>query len=89
VAEWYERNKEKLKENPTDRAKNTTIATKLLPFFEQRPGNWGAVAYLNTHKTKTPRSFSTCLADWKKACKRTDHKEFVGKLVKLFGLEKP
>jgi len=88
VVEWYERNKEKLKENPTDREKNTTVATKLLPFFEQRPGNWGAVAFLNTHKTKASRSFSTYLSDWKKACKLAGDKEFVGKLVKMFGVEK-
>ena len=88
VAEWYERNKEKLKENPTDREKNTTVATKLLPFFEQRPGNWGAVAFLNTHKTKASRSFSTYLSDWEKACKLAGDKEFVGKLVKMFGVEK-
>ena len=87
VAEWYQRNKEKLKENPTDREKNTTIATKLLPFFEQQPANWGAVAYLNTHKKKTPRSFSTYLADWKKACKLAGQKEFVGNLVKMFGVK--
>ena len=88
VTEWYDRNKEKLKENPTDREKNTMIATKLLPFFEQRPANWGAVAYLNTHKKKTPRSFSTYLADWKKACKLAGDKEFVGKLARMFGMEK-
>ncbi len=87
VTEWYDRNKEKLKENPTDREKNTTIATKLLPLFEQRPENWGAVAFLNVNKTKDSRSFSTYLSDWKKACKLPGDKEFVGKLVKMFGVE--
>ena len=88
VTEWYDRNKEKLKENPTDREKNTTIATKLLPLFEQRPENWGAVAFLNIHKTKDPRSFSTYLADWRRACKLAGDKEFVWKLAKMFGVEK-
>ena len=88
VVEWYDRNKEKLKENPTDREKNTTIATKLLPLFEQRPGNWGAVAFLNVHKTKDSRSFSTYLADWRRACKLARDKEFVSELARMFGVEK-
>jgi hypothetical protein len=56
--------------------------------FEQRPENWGAVAFLNVHKTKDSRGFSTYLADWKKACQLARDKEFVGKLAKMFGVEK-
>ena len=88
VAEWYDRNKEKLKENPTDREKNTTIATKLLPLFEQRPENWGAVAFLNVHKTKDSRSFSTYLTDWRRACKLPGDKKFVSEIARMFGVEK-
>jgi hypothetical protein len=89
VSEWYEQNQKELRQNPTDRAKNTTIATKLLPLFEQRPENWGAVAYLNTHKTETPRDFPIYLADWKKACKLASQKEFVAMLARMFGVRQP
>ena len=89
VSEWYEQNQKELRQNPTDRAKNTTIAAKLLPLFEQRPENWGAVAYLNVYKKKTPRDFSIYLADWGKACKLAPQKEFVDTLARMFGAEKP
>ncbi len=88
VSEWYKQNQKELRQNPTNRAKNTTIATKLLPLFEQRPENWGAVAYLNISKKKTPRDFSIYLADWKKACKLASQKEFVSTLARMFGVEK-
>ncbi|MDE0820973.1 MAG: hypothetical protein OSA95_07615 [Opitutales bacterium] len=89
VSEWYNQNQKELRQNPTNRAKNTTIATKLLPLFEQRPENWGAVAYLNTHKKETSRDFSIYLADWKKACKLASQKEFVTMLARMFGVEQP
>ena len=89
VGQWYVRHKKSLRETPTDRAKNTTIATKLLPLFEQQPGRWGALAYLNVRKTKTSRDFPTYLADWKRACPKALQKEFVGKLEKMFGMENP
>ena len=89
VGQWYAQHKKALRETPTDRAKNTTIATKFLPLFEQQPGRWSAVAYLNVHKTNSARDFPTYLADWKRACPKAFQKEFVGKLEKTFGVGKP
>lgn len=86
LAEWYAKNREALRKNPTDRPKNTTLATKLLPLFEQQPDNWSAVAYLNFHKTKKSRQFHTYLADWKRTCPQVSQKNFVGKLEELFGV---
>ena len=89
VAEWYAKNREVLRKNPTDRAKNTTIATKLLPLFEEKPKRWATVAYLNKCKVGKPRSFSRHLADWKKSCPEPDQRAFVDELADLFGVKLP
>lgn len=93
VALWHARHRDKLRQ----RGNSTTytselivpLAAKLLPLFEQQPDRWGAVAYLNFHKTRRSREFHTYLADWKKACPQASQKEFVSELEKMFGIEKP
>ncbi len=89
VAAWYARHRKALRLNPTDRSKNTTLAAKLLPLFEEKPERWAATAHLNVHKTKTPRDFSRHLADWRRACPEPEQKAFVGELSELFGFPEP
>jgi len=87
VSEWYEENKDHLRKNPTDRAKNNMIAAKLLPYFEEKPKRWRAVRYLNECKSKKHRSFAKHLEDWKESCPNKEDKDFVAYLTKLFGVK--
>ncbi len=83
IAQWYRENAKSLRENATDRKKNTTVATQLLPLFEENPGRWAATAYLNIRKTNKSRDFTTYLKDWHASCP-SEHKAFVAKIAKLF-----
>ncbi len=83
VAAWYRENAEALMKNPTDRKKNTTVATQFLPLFEEKPGRWAAVAYLNKRKTNKTRDFTTYLSDWHASCS-SENKAFVAEIAKLF-----
>lgn len=85
VAEWYALHWEALSKNPTDRSKNTTLAAKLLPLFEEKPERWAVAAFLNVHKTKDDKTFFRYLSDWGKACPEPEQKTFVELLSELFG----
>ncbi|MFP6854498.1 MAG: hypothetical protein VB980_01840 [Opitutales bacterium] len=88
IAAWYRENAKALAENATDRKKNTTVATQLLPLFEKNPKRWAATAYLNIRKTNKTRDFTTYLTDWRNACPAKD-KPFAIKIAGLFGMKLP
>ena len=88
VAQWYRENAVALRKNPTDRQKNTTVATHLLTLFEEKPERWAATAYLNVGKTNKSIDFRTYLADWSTACP-LKHKAFVTEIALLFGMKLP
>ena len=88
VAQWYRENAVALRKNPTDRQKNTTVATQLLTLFEEKPERWAATAYLNVGKTNKSIDFRTYLADWHTACP-LKHKAFVTEIALLFGMKLP
>ncbi|MFT5125726.1 MAG: hypothetical protein ACI9TH_002614 [Kiritimatiellia bacterium] len=80
---WYKTHSAYLRENATDRAKNSTVATELLKIFEEKPSRWGAVAYLNEGRTDKPVSFATYLTNWRTHCP-DEYKETVDCIRGLF-----
>jgi len=82
---FYEANRKLLERNPTDRDLNGAMAIVLLRLFEQQPGRWEAVRWLNDPPRMQGRTFSQHLSAWKAAVPRR-HKEFVDRVARLFGV---
>lgn len=82
--QWYRENQVPLRESPYQREKNELAATALLPLFEQAPGNWRAITYLNPDKASATKDFRDYLADWHAACP-AEQKELVRQTMALFG----
>jgi hypothetical protein len=87
MADWFEKEKEDLAKNATNRGRNLMVAIRLLPFFEADPTGWTAVSALNTKKDKKKRSFETYLRDWREECQTDEHRAFVDKIAKAFGFD--
>jgi hypothetical protein len=85
LGEWYAENQASLRESPYLREKNEVVATHLLALFEQDPGMWHAISYLNADRSSAAKGFANYLADWQAACPPGD-KEFVQQTAALFGL---
>ena len=66
----FQKEKEELTKNATDRERNLMVAIRLLPFFEDDPAGWAACSALNAKKDKRKRSFETYLRDWRNGCKK-------------------
>jgi hypothetical protein len=86
LAQWYAENAESLSKEGTQREKNLIVAAALLPLIEKEPEHWAAVEHLNTGKTKEPRTFAKCLADWH-ANVPEKHKAFVKAVGERFGVK--
>jgi hypothetical protein len=67
LAAWYERRRDELAAQPTDRANALAVAVGLLPLFEDRPDRWAAIRWLNAAPATGPRSFADHLAAWRRA----------------------
>jgi len=67
LAAWYERHRDELEANPTDRANALAVAAGLLPLFEDRPDRWAAIRWLNAAPAAGPRSFPDHLDAWRHA----------------------
>jgi len=67
LAEWYEENESDLRSEAVDsseaRNKQFVVASKLLPVFEQNPGLWESVSYLNMKKSDSSY-FQNYLNNW-------------------------
>lgn len=84
LGQWYRDNRGPLRENPYQREKNELAATALLPFFEQAPGNWRAITFLNPDKASAGKDFEAYLAEWHAACP-AEQQELVRRTMALFG----
>lgn len=82
---WYAQNAVHLKTHPTDRRKNAAVAIELLPLFEENPGSWRAVHYLNESVWKEPQDFTTYLRNWHRHVPK-ELKPFVEKVSEKFGI---
>ena len=84
---WFRRNKQSLRNEPVDRPRNVSLAIRLLPLFDKFPEGWSACAFLNTKKSKTPRSFTSYMNDWYQSCPLQEQRDFVKKIATTFGIK--
>ena len=84
---WFQANKQSLRNDPVDRPRNVSLAIRLLPLFDKFPEGWSASAFLNTKKSKTPRSYTSYMNDWYQACPLPEQKSFIKKIAGHFGIK--
>lgn len=86
LAQWYAKEAESLRTNPTQREKNNIFAVAILPLIEKDPSQWASVEFLNLGRTKEPRSFARYLSDWHQNVPEK-HKEFVQSVATQLGVK--
>jgi hypothetical protein len=80
---WFHENQSFLRRNPTERSRNTIIATHLLPIFEAEPRGWEALAFLNSASINPKSSLARHLAQWRSRCPQR-LRPFVTKVEAVF-----
>ena len=80
---WFRENSPPCVADPTERSRNTIIATQLLPIFEKEPRGWGALAFLNTASSDPQSSLAQHLARWRSRCPQ-ELRSFVTKIAEVF-----
>lgn len=65
LADWYARHRDDVRERPTDRDNGLAIASALLPLFEEAPGRWASIHWLNVPEQPQPADFRDHLAAWR------------------------
>ena len=72
-------------DEPQRRAVYSTMATALLPLFEEKPEQWAAVEFLNRAKPERGLSFARHLDNWEQQCPEK-HRALVRAIRREFGL---
>ena len=85
LAAWYRENAGELAKNATDRPRNTTTATELLPLFEREPERWEVVGALNSGTFDASTTFPQYLEAWQ-AGVDPKHRAFVREVAAKFGI---
>ena len=85
LAGWYRENAPILSKNATDRSRNTTAATELLPLFEKAPAHWEAVGFLNAGKFDASTTFPQFLEAWHRNVP-DKHRAFVREVAAKLGI---
>jgi hypothetical protein len=80
---WFRENQSVLRRSPTERSRNTIIATQLLPIFEAEPRGWEALAFLNSASSNPKSSLAQYLAEWHSRCPQ-GLRSFVTKVQAVF-----
>ena len=88
LAEWYARHRDELHEQPTDRDNGLAVATALLPLFEESPGRWAAIHWLNPADQPQPDNFRDHLAAWRERVP-AEQKPTVETVARVFGMPLP
>ena len=81
--EWFAQELPSLRKQPTQREKNTIIASQLLPVFEAQPSGWEAVTMLKLGLRDEQRSLEDHLKEWRSNT-RDELKSFVDEVKKVF-----
>jgi len=84
---FYEKHRETLRKNSTERALNGTVALALLPLFEKEPSRWEAIRYLNLTAAKKDLSLKDYFAKWHQDAPEK-HQPFILELARYFGTVK-
>ena len=82
---FYRKHEAELRKTATDRELNGTMATVLLRLFEEEPGRWEAVRWLNAEAAPKDEPFAAYLARWRAAVPER-HRDFVDEVRKSFGV---
>lgn len=85
-AEWFRDNEAELSKTGTDRPRNTTVATALLPLFEAEPQHWATMRWLSPPDPMKPRPLADHLQAWHDRSP-AEHRAFIGKLAGVFEIE--
>ena len=83
---YYQKHRETLRKNATERPLNGAIALALLPLFEKDPSHWEAIRYLNVTPAKKDLSLEDYFAKWHKDTPEK-HQPFVLELARIFKTE--
>lgn len=84
IAAWYEANRGELETHPYLRERNELLASALLPLFQNTPGSFASIAFLNRERPASSGSFKAYLEAWYSCCP-PEHRDFVGRLISLLG----
>ena len=85
LASFYREHRKELEKNCCNREVNGAMALVLLRLFEEKPGRWEAVRWLNSSPPLRGATFQQYLRKWRDAVPMR-HKAFVEKLAALFGV---
>ena len=85
LASFYRKHREELQKNCCDREVNGAMALVLLRLFEEKPGRWDAVRWLNGPLSRKGDTFLQYLSKWRNAAPQR-HKAFIAQIAGLFGL---
>jgi hypothetical protein len=88
LADWYRRNEKDLRADGTRRELNAIVAKALLPLFEEDPGRWEAVSWINHERGRAGRSLADHLRAWSGSVPAR-HAAFVRRLAALFDVSIP
>ncbi len=83
---WFRENQPALRQNSDLRDRNTIIAIRLLPVFEEEPRGWEALAFLNRGSSNANESLAQHFAEWHSECPR-DLRPFVARLAAIFAVK--
>ena len=82
---FYERRRDALRRNATDREANGAMAVALLHVFEKNPAGWESIRWLNSTPVEKDDTFARYLEKWHDAVPER-HRDFVGTIAALFGV---
>jgi hypothetical protein len=82
LAAWLAEHELQLRGNPYIREKNDLVAKQLLPFFQQDPRRWRALAYLNLHAGDASAPLADYLTHWNEQAP-VEHRDFIGEVRAL------
>lgn len=85
LAEYYRKHAAQLRANPTLRDLNGAMSLVLLEMFEQIPGSWEAVSWLNSRPSAKGETFEFYLQKWLRAAPAR-HQPFIADIMKAFGV---
>lgn len=85
---FYRAHQAALEKEPSSRELNGAMALVLLHLFEEQPERWEAVRWLNSSPPRAGETFPAYLQKWHNAAPK-QHKPFVEKIARLFGISIP
>jgi hypothetical protein len=86
LAAWYRENAAVLAADAVQREKNNVVAAALLPLFEEDPGRWESVRWLNDGKPRPAQTLAEFLDQWHDRAP-AKHRAFLRRIAEELGVE--